>query len=194
MESGSPFSLEQLMARRRDLSLVKSALGGDKRAFERLCSLHRKRIAALGMNFFKRAEDRDDFVQEVFMKVYMKLPSFRGESSFATWVTAVAYNLAVNSLTRRSEYVPLADEELLRGKGLTPEEELVRKLTAEAVREAVRELPGKYGICLELYFFHDLSYGEIARVTGFPLNTIKSHVFRGKKLLQEKLKWAGQGA
>ena len=189
MESGSIFSLEHLIAKRRDISLVKAALGGDIKAFERLCSLYRNRIRALGASFFKRLEDADDFVQDVFIKVYEKLSSFRADSSFATWITAVAYNLAVNSVTRRAEYVPLADEELLRGKNLTPEEELVRKLTAEAVREAVKELPENYGICLELYFFHDLSYEEIMKVTGFPLNTIKSHVFRGKKLLREKLRW-----
>ncbi|MBQ3670975.1 MAG: sigma-70 family RNA polymerase sigma factor [Treponema sp.] len=189
MERTPLFSLEQLIARHRDNSLVKSALSGDKKAFERLCALHGKRISALAKNFFKREEDRDDFVQEVFMKAYMKLSSFRGASSFGTWITAVAYNLAVNSVTRHAEYVPLSDEELLEGRNLSPEEELVKKLTVQAVREAVGGLPEKYGICLDLYFFHDLSYEEIGKVTGFPLNTIKSHVFRGKKLLHEKLRW-----
>ena len=166
---------------------MKSVLSGDGKAFSNLVSIYKKRIFALGLGFFKRKDDAEDFVQEVFMKVYTKLSSFRFESSFSTWITSIAYNLAINSVGRKKDWEPLPDEEILRGSALSPEEELVRKLTVEAVREAVRELPDNYGICLEFYFFHDLSYEEIARVTGFPLNTIKSHIFRGKQILRKKL-------
>ena len=61
-------------------------------------------------------------------------------------------------------------------------------MTQEAVREAVNELEEKYAICLDLYFFHDIQYSDISEITGFPENTIKSHIFRAKKILKEKLK------
>lgn len=181
------FSLEKIIAKTRDFSLVKSTLEGDGKAFEKLVSLYKKRVFSLGRSFFRRVEDAEDFAQEVFMKAYMNLSSFRGESSFSTWLTRVAYNLGVNSLKRKNDS-NLDNEEFLESKDLTPEEELVRKFTIEAVQEAVKELPENYGICLELYFFHDLSYEEISQVTGFPMNTLKSHIFRGKKILQQKLK------
>ncbi|MBP5753253.1 MAG: RNA polymerase subunit sigma-24, partial [Treponema sp.] len=81
----------------------------------------------------------------------------------------------------------LADDFELKSSFKTPEEEQIFNLTKEAVREAIQELPLNYAICLDFYFFYDFSYEEIAIITGFPVNTIKSHIFRAKKLLRQKL-------
>ena len=56
-----------------------------------------------------------------------------------------------------------------------------------AVREAIKELPEKYRICLDMYFFYDMTYNEISDVVELPVNTIKSHIFRAKKILKDKL-------
>lgn len=56
------------------------------------------------------------------------------------------------------------------------------------IKEAIDSLPQKYHVCLDMYFFYDMSYAEIAEVVNLPLNTVKSHVFRAKKILREKLK------
>ena len=56
-----------------------------------------------------------------------------------------------------------------------------------AVREAIKELPERYGICLDMYFFYDMTYNEISEVVDLPVNTIKSHIFRAKKILKDKL-------
>lgn len=184
-----PFkNIERLLAQKRDANLIKAALNNDSKAFEKLVNLYKKRVTVLGKSFFKNDEDTADFVQEVFVKVYTNLSQFRGDSSFSTWITRVAYNTAINSLNRRQEYVPLANEELLEGRNLTPEEEELRRITMEAVREALTDLPEKYSVCLELYFFHDFSYDEIEAITNFPLNTIKSNIFRAKKILRDKLR------
>jgi RNA polymerase sigma-70 factor (ECF subfamily) len=87
---------------------------------------------------------------------------------------------------RRKEYASLAEEERLIDPD-TPERELIRSAAIEAVREAMEDLPERYRICVDLFFFYDRSYQEIEAITGFPVNTIKSHVFRAKKLLREKL-------
>ena len=180
-------SIEHIIAQRRDAALVKSALAGDSASFAKLVSLYKKRVTALGMSFFKNAADTDDFLQEVLLKVYQNLRCFRGEAAFSTWITRIAYNTAVNAVTRRKEALPIADEYLISDPDYTPEEQEIRAITAQTITEAVRALPPKYGICLELYFYYDIPYEEISVITGNPVNTIKSHIFRAKKMLREKL-------
>ena len=175
----------------RDSELVKSTLDGDQKSFARLMTLYKKRIVAIGMGFFKNAADTEDFVQEVFLKAYTKLDTFRGDSLFSTWLTRIAYNTAVNSVNRRDEYVQLSDESILQDPSDTPEEVQIRKVTGQAIREAIKELPEQYAICLDMYFFYDVPYAEISNITGLPVNTIKSHIFRAKKILKEKLEERG---
>ena len=122
------------------------------------------------------------------MKVYTKLDSFRGDSMFSTWLTRLAYNTAINSIQRRKEYMPLSEHTEIEDPRFTPEEMEIRKVTKAAIREAVAELEEKYAVCLDLYFFHDIPYSQISEITGYPENTIKSHIFRAKKILREKLK------
>lgn len=167
--------------------LVRSAISGNETAFAELIKLNHRRITALGMSFFKNQTDTEDFVQDVFIKAYTKLETFRGDSLFSTWLTRLAYTTALNSIKRRKEYLPLADENILFDPDLTPEEKEVKRITIETIRESVKELPEKLGICLDLYFFYDMSYTEICDVTEMPMNTVKSNIFRAKKLLREKL-------
>lgn len=188
MKSDGWRNSEHLLAEKRDQLLVKETLAGESRSFARLMEQYKKRLTALGMSFFKNTTDTDDFVQEVFIKVYRNLSKFKGDSAFSTWLTRVAYNTAVNAVNRRKEYAPLADEEGIVDSNLTPEEKEIRRLTMEAVHEAVAELPEKYAVCLELYFFYDIPYDEISVITAYPVNTIKSHIFRAKSILREKLR------
>lgn len=178
---------EREAAYKRDSKLVREVLSGNTSAFAELMSLYKKRVEALGMSFFKNPADTEDFAQDVFLKAYTKLDSFRGESLFSTWLTRMAYNTAINAVNRRAEYVSIADETLLPDNGLTPEEKELRLLTMEAVRESLKELPDKYKIVLDLYFFYDNSYSEISEITSLAENTVKSHIFRAKKLLRDKI-------
>lgn len=179
--------VEHVAAYKRDSELVKSVLAGDSKAFARLMSLYKNRVVAIGMGFFKNTSDTEDFVQEVFIKAYTKLNTFRGEALFSTWLTRIAYNIAFNSINRRDEYALLSEQTLLEDPSDTPEEAQIRKITCESIREAVKELPEQYGVCLDMYFFYDIPHAEISEITGFPINTIKSHIFRAKKILRDKL-------
>jgi RNA polymerase sigma-70 factor (ECF subfamily) len=170
-----------------DDGLIKQAAEGDSRAFSHIVRMYSRRITALGMGFFKNVTDTEDFVQDVFIKIFTGLKTFRGESGLATWITRIAYNTAINSITRRKEYASLTAEELIADSSLSPEDEQILSVSKEALMEAARELPEQYAVCLDLYFFHDLPYKEISTITELPVNTIKSHIFRAKKLLRDKL-------
>ncbi|MDR0669376.1 MAG: sigma-70 family RNA polymerase sigma factor [Treponema sp.] len=175
-----------------DLFIAGRVASGERELFRYLVTRHQKAVYNMGRSFFHNHEDISDFVQEVFLKVYRSLPRFEGRSRFSTWLYSIAYNTAVNEITRRKEYHSLVEGDMAVD-GDTPERKLVRDTVRDAVLEAVGELPERYRVCVDMYFFYDRSYQEIGLITGFPVNTIKSHVFRAKKLLREKLKGIAQG-
>ncbi|MDR2072366.1 MAG: sigma-70 family RNA polymerase sigma factor [Spirochaetaceae bacterium] len=164
--------------------LVTQILSGQRELFRLLIRRYQRQIHAMGLSFFRNREDAADFVQDVLLKCYRNLGSFKGRARFSTWLYRIAYNTAINSINRRREYQSLAEEPLAEEN---PETEILRKAAREAVKEAVAELPEKYRVCIDLFFFYDRSVREIEEITGFPENTVKSHVFRAKKLLRKNL-------
>lgn len=173
----------------KDYEICKAVLNGNIQAFELLAGRYQKRIFMLGMSFFENTDDCEDFVQDVMLKAYTALGTFRAEAPFATWLMRIAYNTALNSVKKRQCYVSLADStEEIEYRGDNPEEKHLNECIILSVREAVNNLPENYRICIDLYFFYDMRYTDIATVTELPLNTIKSHIFRAKKILREYLK------
>ena len=180
-----------------DQFIVDQLVSGRKELFRILVQRHEQAVYGMGLSFFRNAEDAADFTQEVFLKSFRSLARFQGRSRFSTWLYRIAYNTAVNGLQRQKDhngtsFQSLADAgeappETDRRSAETPEGALIRAAAAEAVREALADLPERYRICVDLFFFYDRSYQEIELITGYPVNTIKSHVFRAKKLLREKL-------
>ncbi|MDR0758862.1 MAG: sigma-70 family RNA polymerase sigma factor [Treponema sp.] len=169
-----------------DCLIIAQILSGQKEKFRVLVHRHERAVYGMGVSFFRNAEDAADFTQEVFLKAFRNLARFEGRSRFSTWLYTIAYNTAVNGVNRRREYRSLAEENSV-ADGDTPEQNALRGAVRDAVLEAVQDLPERYRTCVDLFFFYDRSYQEIEAITGFPVNTIKSHVFRAKKLLRDKL-------
>ena len=131
-------SLEKEIIKKRDFSLIKSTLSGNHKSFGMLMALYKLRIVSFGRSFFKDERDIEDFVQDVFIKVYLNLATFKGESMFSTWLIRIAYTTAINSVKRRKEYYQLEDETLLPDtKSCSPEEIEIRKITQDAIRTAI---------------------------------------------------------
>ncbi|MDR1904508.1 MAG: sigma-70 family RNA polymerase sigma factor [Treponema sp.] len=169
-----------------DRMIVELIVSGQKELFRLLINRYEQAVYGMGNGFFHNPEDISDFTQEVFLKVFRNLARFEGRSRFSTWLYKIAYNTAVNSVTRKKDYRSLAEDEAAAEED-SPERKLLRETARQAVMEAVSMLPERYRICVDLFFFYDRSYQEIEAITGFPVNTIKSHVFRAKKILREKL-------
>ena len=178
-----------------DQLVVNQVVTGQKDLFRLLVRRHEKAVYGMGLSFFRNRDDAGDFTQEVFLKAYRSLPNFEGRSRFSTWLYKIAYNTAINEVNRRKEYHSLAEEDMnkLVNTGDTPELTMLRNAAKSAVRAAIKELPERFAICVDLFFFYDRSYQEIEAITGIPVNTIKSHVFRAKALLREKLEDPAEG-
>ena len=169
-----------------DSFIVSQITGGQKDLFRLLVRRYKRPVYGMGMSFFRNAEDASDFAQEVFLKAYRSLSRFEERSRFSTWLYKIAYNTAINGVSRRKEYRSLA-EAVEPHDNDTPERQLIRNAARDAVLVSLGELPERYRVCIDLFFFYDCSYREIEVITGLPVNTVKSHVFRAKILLREKL-------
>jgi len=169
-----------------DEDIISRVLDGDADAFSSLVRRYQRRMLRLGYGFFKDPDEAEDFAQDVFLKAYVGLAGFKGRSSFSTWLTRIAYNTGINAKRKAGRYEPL-ESEPVDSRSLSPEDEHIRGETVAALRTAMAALPEKYAVCLDLYFREGMKYEDIGAATGFPVNTIKSHVFRAKRDLRKAL-------
>jgi len=169
-----------------DRAIAAQVVSGQKELFRLLIKKYERQVYGMGMSFFHNSEDASDFTQEVFLKTFRNLSRFEGRSRLSTWLYKIAYNTAINSVTRKKDYHSLVEDENIPDND-TPERNLLKKLAQDAILEAITGLPERFRVCIDLFFFYDRSYQEIEAITGYPVNTIKSHVFRAKKILREKL-------
>lgn len=183
--------------------LVARAQTGDEWAFEQLVNEFSGRIYNYVSRMVQDPTEAQDVAQETFVRAYQALKSFRGASSFQTWLYRIASNLAIDAARRRkrrqAEVVSIEepiesaeDTEVARDfpdeLGRTPDEELESAETRREVWEAIAELSDKLRPVIILYDLQGLSYQEIARVLGCPMGTVKSRLFNARSQLREKLR------
>ncbi|MBX7056712.1 MAG: sigma-70 family RNA polymerase sigma factor [Leptospirales bacterium] len=163
--------------------------------FEAIFDQTSSMIYNLGLRLFRNEEDALDFAQDVYLRAYDRLDSFRGESRPSTWLYSLALNLGLNRLRseRRLQFDAQAGEqeqiESLSGEGdlVDPLERLTRTEIEIAVRESLQEMPDVYRVPLLLLYFEQLSYGEIAATLKLKEGTLKSYIHRGRLILRSRL-------
>ncbi len=171
-----------------DNALISQVLRGDLKAYRTIVERHQARVFYLGLKFFHNPEDSEDFAQDVFLRCFEKLKTFRGKVPFSAWLYRIAINLAVNKY--RFNLRRLLEAELdvqTLSHNYSPESKLLEYDLKERVREVLKELPDVYNVVLKMHYFEGFSYPEISEITEMPVNTIKSHIFRAKKIIKDKL-------
>ncbi len=175
-----------------DCELVSSAIAGREAGFEELVRRYQRPIAAY---IYRMVSDYDaalDLTQEVFIKVYNSLARYRSEFKFSTWIYKIAHNAAIDFLRRHAvrehalAYGTDGEprELLIESRRLTPEQESEREERRAEIESVVRLLPAAYRELIVLRHSHDLSYDEIAEVTGLPLGTVKNRLFRAREAMR----------
>jgi RNA polymerase sigma-70 factor (ECF subfamily) len=178
--------------------LIRQAQAGDLRAFEALVVIYQDKIVTLSYYLTGNQADAQDLAQEVFVRAYTKLRSFRQEADLGTWLHRIAMNLWSN-MQRRQKFPNLLslDDPVQTGEGEftrsvasddpegDPEGAFEATELQESVRKALRSLSEEYRIVLVLREIEGYSYGEIARITGCSLGTVKSRMSRARQALRE---------
>jgi RNA polymerase sigma-70 factor (ECF subfamily) len=173
-----------------------AALPADRTAaLELLMREYGTKILHLAYFYLKDRHLAEDVAQEVFIKAYRHLDSFRGDSSAYTWLYRITVNLcrdkARSAWWRRQ--LPSEDPRAAAGGDLPgpseerPEEAAIRGAQRDALMEQVMKLPEAYREAVVLYYFQDLSTSEIAEITGHNENTIKTRLFRARTMLKDLL-------
>ena len=174
-----------------DTQLVSASKNGDQDAFSLLVQCYQRRVFNLVFRMLQDYEEANEVTQEAFLAAWQGLPAFRGEARFSTWLYRIAYNCALKQLETRKRdkalYTALQAEQFIEG-GADPKNALVEMLdNQEMVQEQLSQLPPKYRIVLILRHLQDMTYEEMADVLTMPVGTIKTHLFRARNLLKERL-------
>lgn len=175
--------------------LVKEAKAGNKEAFRALVEKYQQKIYYRVLDILKNPEDSRDLAQESFVKAYISLNQFKGESSFYTWIYRIAFNMSIDYKRRyaRRGGDPLEfDEKQISDSsqflGSDPSSNLLRKQQSLKINEAFKTLTEDHKAAIILREVDGLSYEEIAESLGVSRGTVMSRLHYARKKLQGLLK------
>lgn len=177
-----------------ETQLLESARAGSLAAFEELVLRYEKKIYNYCYRMTNNEQDAEDLTQEVFIKVYKNLKSFKGNSHFSTWVYRIAHNICIDRYRRmKISSVSLSaggfgedDKEIeIASWDRTPEDAVITREQQELLQKCITMLKPQYRSAIVLRDIQDYSYEEIARIMGIPIGTVKSHISRARSALRE---------
>lgn len=177
----------------QDYELVQKALLGDEKAFARLLSRYKDTIYFMLLKMLNNRSDAEDLTLEAFGKAFKNLHQYSPTYAFSTWLFKIASNNCIDFLRKRkgiiislendSEQGEVSETLRLKSKDLNPEERMIRKQKAILLHKVVRRLKPHYQTLVELRYFNELSYEEIAKELNLPLGTVKAQLFRARQML-----------
>ncbi len=176
-----------------DGELVAASKGGNQDAFALLVQRHQHRVFNLVYRMLQEYDEANEVTQETFLAAWQGLPAFRGDARFSTWLYRIAYNCCLKQLESRKRDRVLqtamqAEQRLENADSETRvDTELVAHDRQELVREQLSTLPTKYRLVLVLRHLQEKTYEEMAEILAMPIGTIKTHLFRARNLLKERL-------
>jgi RNA polymerase sigma-70 factor (ECF subfamily) len=178
-----------------DYAVIQRILAGEKKAYAELVDRHKDRAMTLALKMLKNRQDAEEALQDAFIRAFNALPRFEWKSSFSTWFYRIVYNVCATGLGKRDEerHMSIDDDEEGGAAIEIVSDELPPDIALESsefnaiVLDEIEKLPEAYGPTFALFFVQDMSYDEIAEVTGLPLGTIKARLFRARTLLRDAI-------
>ncbi|HEV7517996.1 MAG TPA: sigma-70 family RNA polymerase sigma factor, partial [Thermoanaerobaculia bacterium] len=182
-----------------ELSLLRRVAAADRKAFETLYHLYYRRLFAYLFKLTRRGDLVEEVLNDVMFAVWTSAARFDGRSRPSTWIFGIAYHKALKALSRQAHATGVGGtagdereremEEPATGDG--PESLLARREIASTLGKALGELSPEHRAVVELTYYYELSYGEIAEIVGCPVNTVKTRMFHARRRLKELLPGLG---
>ncbi len=175
-----------------DRFLAEQSEKGNKNAFRLLVLRYQRMVFSFLGKFLFQVQVLEDLAQETFLRAYRNIASYNAEkgASFSTWLITIARNLAINEQKkkkRRREHPGSYIEANQNPSEESPQDILEKRTLYSRVQNAINKIPEKFHAAVVLSYFEELSLEEIARIEECPVGTVKSRVFRGKKILRQIL-------
>lgn len=177
-------------------ALISRVKEGERAAFDELVKSHRNKGFAIAYSMVGNPEDAKDVLQEAFIRVYLNIKSFREQSKFSTWFYRVVVNCALDFLRRRKSMYkiftqPIVDEEGNEKEApdirYEPSKIVLTQELSQRLDDCIDELPKMQKACFVLKHQDGFANQEIAEILGCSLSTVKVHLFRAVRALQDKL-------
>jgi RNA polymerase sigma-70 factor (ECF subfamily) len=180
---------------KRDYDLIRLALDKkDRNAYADLMGNYRDSIYFMLLKMTNNKDDAEDLTIEAFGKAFKKLEQYTPDYAFSTWLFKIASNNCIDFIRKKKKYLISIDKEYQDETGtelaqripsevLDPEEEMIKDQKIKIMREVVDKLKPHYRILIELRYFKEFSYEEIASELNIPLGTVKAKLFRARDLL-----------
>ncbi|MDD6184187.1 MAG: sigma-70 family RNA polymerase sigma factor [Bacteroidales bacterium] len=183
---------------KRDYVLLRKALDhNDQQAYAELMRLYRDSIYYMLMRMVKNKDDAEDLTLMTFGKAFRYLDKYTPQYAFSTWLYRIALNNSIDFLRVKNNMPQYFEEDLYTSSTTsiidqsednlqrTPEDEVIDKQRLQLLRAAVAELPERYRRVIELRYYEDLAYEEIAERLGLTLSNVKIQILRAKNMLSE---------
>jgi RNA polymerase sigma-70 factor, ECF subfamily len=178
-----------------DAELVAACLAGEREAFGIIVERHRRHVYQLCYRFVGNHEDANDLAQDVFIRAFRGLRTFKSQSSLGTWLYRIGVNVCLNRVSIKApkpeslEPLIAMSDQRVASQEESPTDALLRDERAAQVRAAIARLPKKQRATLVLRVYHDLPHEEIAKALGSSVGAVKANFFHAlnnlKKLLRE---------
>jgi RNA polymerase sigma factor (sigma-70 family) len=184
-----------------DIALVQKAVAGDQRAYAELLSRYRDAIYFMLLKMVNNTDDADDLTIEAFGKAFKSIHQYTPNFAFSTWLFKIATNNCIDFIRKRRGGTLISIEQSnhdpdempihIQTDELDPEESLISKQKVKLIREVVLKLKPRYRKLVEMRYFSEMSYEEIAEELSLPIGTVKAQLFRARELLFNILKSSG---
>ena len=185
-----------------ETELIRSAQNGDAQAFEQLITTYQQNVFNLAYRMIRNYDDASDIAQEAFLKAYVNLPRFKGNSKFSTWLYRITTNVCLDEIKKRkkvqtysmSENIETEEGEISReieDKSANIERNFERSEQQKMVNEAIDNLPEKHRLVIVMRDINNMSYEEIAAALQCSEGTVKSRINRARNALYGMLKNTG---
>jgi RNA polymerase sigma-70 factor (ECF subfamily) len=187
-----PHRVQEIMPRMsEEEALVARAAAGDDAAFRQLYENHRVNVARLVYRMLGRRSELEDVIQEVFVQVYRSLRDFRGQAKFGTWLHRITINVVLmhrRSARSRPVFVGAPPEEKVTAEAeVRPDEDAERRERVRAFGRLLDQLAEKKRIVFVLHELEGLTPGEIAKIVGAPVLTVRTRLFYARRELEAML-------
>jgi len=176
-----------------DLELIERCLNHDEAAWEQILFRYKRKVFGIAFKFTGRFEEAEDLTQEIFLKVFKALATYKKEQDFSWWLVSISRNACIDYYRSVKRERKVLSENLDRIKefkfeGLSPQGNLEAAERSRMLRQRLGELPEDLRVVLILRDLKGLSYKEIADQLGLVEGTVKSRIHRGRAELAEKIK------
>ena len=167
--------------------LLQRMAAGDRRAFERLYRSYYPRLTRFLSNLVRSPEIVEEVLNDTLMAVWRKPDSFNGGSKVSTWIFTIAYRKALRARSKFDEPMEDKDAEDRPSEEPGPEQRFGARQVQRAVLDAMKALSPDHRTVIDLTYFHEFGYKEIAEIMACPVDTVKTRAFHARRNLKEAL-------